>query len=362
MASRDSSQYMPSEVSPAGETLADLLEDRRMKQVELATRTGKSPKHISEVVSGEASISPEFALALEMVFLVPAHFWLAREAKYQEFLARRHAAAQAAEQVEWARSFPINDLKRHGLIPSQARGAAVVDALLRFLGIASSGDFKPLALAMQPSFRRSRRLQGSWEALIAWLRWGEILAAHVTTEPYCASKFREVLPEIRALSLLPAEEFVAHLVKVCASAGVAVVFVPELRGTHASGATRWLCPDKALIQLSLRYRTDDMLWFSFFHEACHILRHSKKATIFEDSGQDDDAMEAEADGFAADTLIAPRDYKRFARRHLSGEEVLAFAAQQGIAPGIVVGRLQHDGWLPHTHMNDLKRTLVWADP
>ncbi|WP_226889680.1 hypothetical protein [Nostoc sp. MG11] len=36
-----------------------------------------------------------------------------------------------------------------------------------------------------------------------------------------------------------------------------------------------------------------------------------------------------------------------------------FAAEIGIAPGIVVGRLQHDGILPPSHCNDLKRRFEW---
>jgi hypothetical protein len=37
--------------------------------------------------------------------------------------------------------------------------------------------------------------------------------------------------------------------------------------------------------------------------------------------------------------------------------VVAFAKEIGIAAGIVVGRLQHEGDLPRTHLNDLKRSL-----
>lgn len=54
----------------------------------------------------------------------------------------------------------------------------------------------------------------------------------------------------------------------------------------------------------------------------------------------------EADAFAAQTLIPPEHhaaYRRLARRPIPFDNVKAFARQAGIAPGIVVGRLQHDG-------------------
>jgi hypothetical protein len=37
--------------------------------------------------------------------------------------------------------------------------------------------------------------------------------------------------------------------------------------------------------------------------------------------------------------------------------VTTFAAELGIAPGIVVGRLQHEGYLERSHLNHMKRKL-----
>jgi hypothetical protein len=37
-----------------------------------------------------------------------------------------------------------------------------------------------------------------------------------------------------------------------------------------------------------------------------------------------------------------------------------FTREQGIAPSIVVGRLQHDGHLPRSHLNDLRSRFAWA--
>ena len=40
--------------------------------------------------------------------------------------------------------------------------------------------------------------------------------------------------------------------------------------------------------------------------------------------------------------------------------ITAFADELGIAPGMVVGRLQHDGVIPHSHCNGLKKRLDWT--
>ena len=54
-----------------------------------------------------------------------------------------------------------------------------------------------------------------------------------------------------------------------------------------------------------RYKKDDFFWFTFFHEAAHLLLHSKKET-FVDDGTDNDVIENEANDFATDFLI-PRN-------------------------------------------------------
>jgi hypothetical protein len=171
-----------------------------------------------------------------------------------------------------------------------------------------------------------------------------------------------VLEQARVLTREPPEVFQPALVAACASAGVAVVFVPELPKTGVSGATRWLTADKALIQLSLRYKSDDQLWFTFFHEAGHVLLHGKRDVFIEGDAMDD-AKEQEANRFAADHLIPPVALRRLL---MGGRPTLAqietFAQEIGIAPGIVVGRLQKERVLEHRIGNGLKRRLCWAPP
>jgi hypothetical protein len=63
--------------------------------------------------------------------------------------------------------------------------------------------------------------------------------------------------------------------------GVAVALVPHPQGCPVWGATRWIAPERAVLQLSLRYKTNDHLWFPIFHGAAHILRHGKKLLFLE---------------------------------------------------------------------------------
>ena len=164
--------------------------------------------------------------------------------------------------------------------------------------------------------------------------------------------------------------------KLCAAAGVAVTFVPELPKLRLWGATRWLTPDKALVQLSLRYKTDDHVWFTFFHEAGHVLLHGKRTVFVENTPvgvrptqdtqtgtpQGSEEEEAQANKFAADFLIPPDRYGEFVEAgSKSCVAIQAFAKDLGIASGIVVGRLQHDSVISYSACNGLKARFRWVE-
>ncbi len=111
---------------------------------------------------------------------------------------------------------------------------------------------------------------------------GEIDAQKLDCAPFDETRFKEALAQLRNFTTKDPEEFVPALHERCAGGGVAVAIVPPLAGVRAYGATRWLHSTKALIQLSLRGKTDDHLWFTFFHEAGHVLKHGKRAVFMED--------------------------------------------------------------------------------
>jgi hypothetical protein len=138
-------------------------------------------------------------------------------------------------------------------------------------------------------------------ALASWLRRSETQAAAIPCRPYDAKAFRTALQEMRRLRC---EQDPSRLVPQWQGlAAAAVVVVPAPPKCRLGGATHWLSPDRALIALSLRHKTNDHLWFTLFHEAGPILKHGKKDTFVDGLDGQDAVQEAEADRFAADQLI-----------------------------------------------------------
>jgi HTH-type transcriptional regulator/antitoxin HigA len=351
-------QFMPDYAVPPGETLLETIEAIGMAQAELAERTGRPKKTINEIIKGKTAITPETALQFERVLGIPAGFWNNLERNYQETLARLNEQKSLQRQINWLKKMPLNVLIKMSWVKKHSDKVQQLQAILNFFGVASPEQWETRWMGAQVSYRTSKVFQSDPYAIASWLRMGELTARNIGCKPFDASKFKNVLSNVRQLTVKPPEDFQQEVIRSCADAGVAVAFVPEIPGIRASGATWWVTPNKAVVQLSLRYKSDDQLWFSFFHEAGHILLHGKKEVFIE--GDDKNSKEDEADRFASDALIPPKKYRQFIQAgRCSKVAIQQFAAELGIAPGIVVGRLQHDDKIHHSFCNDLKKRFEW---
>lgn len=210
---------------------------------------------------------------------------------------------------------------------------------------------------MQIAFRKSHQVAENDGKLASWLRLAELHGQKMSVSRYNKEHFGRVAKSIRDLTIVAPEVFVPKLIDSFASAGVALCLMPEIPRAKISGAAKWLSADKALIAVNLRGKKNDLFGFTLFHEVGHILNDSKKETYL-DIGYSDDPHEKNANHYARDLLIPPAQSQKLSSLR-SRNEVVAFAKQIGIAPGIVVGRLQHEKIIAYSHLNDLKDTYNW---
>jgi addiction module HigA family antidote len=353
--------FEPDYASAPGEILAEVLGERGMSQADLARRTDLSTKHINQLIQGEAALSPETALKLERVTQVPARLWSNLEANYQQQLSSADEASALQDDIGWLQQLPVQELIKRGAIERRKEPVDQLRAVLNFFGVASRKAWQAI-WDVPTAYRRSRAFESDLHALAAWLRIGELKAQHIDHEPFSRTGFKASLDEIRSLTRIsdPAQ-WLPRLREICAASGVAVVIEKEIPGARINGAVRWLASDLVMIQLSVRHRWADILWFSFFHEAGHILLHERKRQTFIDAnGSSDDELELEADAFASRSLI-PREYDERLATLRSQAAIQAFAQEVGIGPGIVVGRLQHDRLVPFSKLNGLRTRLLFPD-
>jgi Zn-dependent peptidase ImmA (M78 family)/transcriptional regulator with XRE-family HTH domain len=321
-----------------------------MSQAELARRTGLSAKHINQILKGSASITPETALAFERALNIPARIWNSLEANYQGHQARLAEAQHLEEHVGWASRELIRELVDRECIKPTADRIQQLRELLRFFGVASVDAWNTVWNRSAPlvAYRLAKQ-QGDHVALAAWMRIGEIKAADVDTAPFDSDGLQKALQEARTLTRIrDPHEWLPRLQEMCRRVGVVVFILKELPKARVNGVARWLTPHKALIQLSARYLRDDILWFTFFHEAAHLLLHGKKSgprdvpPTFIDTQESGGRAENEANRLAAELLI-PAPFSEHLDRLNTLEEVQNLADELGISPGIIVGRLHHEG-------------------
>jgi HTH-type transcriptional regulator / antitoxin HigA len=356
--------FEPNWISAPGETIADILEERDLSLVQFAQRMECRLEFANQLLRGREAITGPIARRLESILGGSASFWMTRESQYRADTVRLNRESQSSAAEEWLKEIPLRDMISFGWIkPVSSSTPARETACLSFFHVPDVGAWREKyrgALEMAV-FRTSSSFDSQPGAVAAWLRQGEIEAASIDCKPWDAQRFRRALSSIRPLTRKKDPSFFfPELQKRCAECGVAVVIVPAPTGCRASGATRFVSTNKALLLLSFRYLSDDHFWFTFFHEAGHLLLHGQKALFLESAGMSSNKEEGEANEFAARVLIPPELQAAMLDLGLNGREAIRFARLAGVSPGIVVGQLQHHGKIKRNQLNTLKRRYRWG--
>lgn len=337
---------------PPGEYLAEVVEELGVSQAELARRMGRPPQAINEIVLGKKALTPETAIQLENVTGVPARIWTSLEEEYRLALARRDENERRREDAKLVDSDLYRAMVKLGCVEGTRDPLAKARALCKFFGTDSLSYVKD-AKHVGYAFRLGDRDGASGFALAAWLRMAELEAKEMSPDPFDATGLQSVIEGLRSLTFELPSRWLPEARERLASVGVALAVIPHLPKTFVNGATFWPSPHKAVVALSLRGSWADIFWFTLFHELGHVLLHGKRDPHV--SLRDTQEHEVEADRFAVDRLIPRRAYEEFVfKQEFSTQAVEEFSKTVGIAPGVVVGRLQHDKLVPHDRLNELR--------
>jgi len=333
-------QDLPGIAAPPGYYLREVLVAQNVSQSQLASRTGLSTKHVNQVAQGLAPLSPETALLLERALGVPSHVWNALEAAHQEVQAREVSKQHLGTHQEWLKRFPLKELHSKRIVTPSADTATQVGQLLAFFQVADPDAYDRVwSGPVAAGFRRTKGQSVDPYATATWLRLAELQANDIDLADYNRDTFAELLPTLRSITLVEDDAAALRLLRDrCAAAGVAVVYVRDVKGSRASGAARWPRPSHPMIVLSGRMGYSDSFWFSFFHEAAHVVLHPKRETYIDIDGDDDDGLETEADRAATRYLIG-NHLARQLRHGMRHDDVRRLAAPLGVHPGIVAGQL-----------------------
>lgn len=331
-----------------GATIREQLEFRGMPQKEFAIRMGMSEKHISHLINGKVELTPEVAIRLEYVLGVPSSFWMKLEANYREQLSRVEAENDMEQDEQIARLIPYAKMSEKGWVQSTRNVKQKVKNLRSFFEVSRLGLLENLRIP-GIAYRANGSNATSDYALAAWSQKARLEAREGKVSPISIAKLKSLIPEIRALTVLCPNDFCDKLVSMLSSCGVAIIFLPHIGGSFLHGAS-FIDGNHIVLGLTVRGRDADRFWFSLFHELFHII--AGHINLPRPTTEDE---ESRADAFARDTLIDPEDYnKLMSLPYTEKDTIISFSHEIGIAPGIVLGRLQKDGLIPFNRYHDLK--------
>ncbi len=357
--------FEPNWASPPGDTISRLAAADNVPIHELAERLGFEDGVFNGIMEGNVRISADIADALSAELGASSQFWCNR---YDQFLADKERlvrAQQALSLATWGNTFPVRALRELGWLPTGSRAERLSGDILRFFGCDTINAWNERYSSGigQVAFRSSFAFKTDEMATLAWLRVGEVQGEHIQLPKFSARSFKNRLPELKKLCAYKRPEvFFIKLQKACAEHGVGLVSSKAPKGCRASGATWTSSQGNPIILMSFRYLSEDHFWFTFFHEAAHIVLHGTDH-ISVDGGDPSPLAESqredEADVYAQEILIHPYLKEEMFNALPTRPNVRRIARRADVTPGIVVGQLQKYRVLKPHQFNDLKRHYRW---
>jgi HTH-type transcriptional regulator/antitoxin HigA len=354
--------FEPDWMSAPGATIIDILEQRDLSSEEFAKLLGYSLERTDKLLNGKTAITKDVAKLLAKTIGGTENFWMSREEQYRGGVARLQSAGDPSAAKAWLDELPLKDMVKFGWISSQASTEKKVDTCLRFFDVPNVIEWRDRYsnVLSAVAFRTSPTMESEPGAVLAWLRYGEIKSEEVNCKPWNANGFERELIAIRRLTRKKDPRiFIPELRNLCAEHGVALVIARAPAGCRASGATRFVNSQKAMLLLSFRYLSDDQFWFTFFHEAGHLLLHSHTALFLEDGSDVTLKEEHEANLFAQNILVPPEARVELSELPAAQRNIMKFSIKIGVSRGIVVGQLQHMKRIQPDKLNWLKHRFKW---
>ncbi len=342
-----------------GYYIADIIEDMEISQAEFAARLGTTAKTLSQLLNGQANITNDLAKKLSVMMGTSAEVWQRLQNAYDQKLIEIQQAKDFDDQKEVMKQIDYSYFVDVVGLPK----TKVVEEKIVYL--CSFFKVSDLRIMLRPDFLasfRSGTSDSSEKKVInsrAWIQTAMNMAKAIETEPYDAQKLKAYLPELRSMTVQDPEFFLPRMREIFAECGVVFVLLPHLKNSGVNGAVKWVNNERVVLAMNNRGLNADKFWFSLFHEIKHVFQQKIKTVFISSSVEEmvdyNNALEDEADRFASNYLIPPKDLRRFSpTKYTSDNEIVEFANSIGIHPGIVAGRLQHEKIIPQNRCSKLK--------
>ena len=347
-----------------GYYIKDMIEEMGMSQDELAKRLNTTGKNVSGLINGKINLTEEMALRLSIVFGTSIELWLNLNKTYIEKKIGIEKRILEDEQCNIVKHIDYSFWTKMKLVIETKKSREKVRELSKYLKISQlsilvSRDFLVQYKKAVTDVKDVNVINAN-----AWVQTAINIGRNMDVKKFDPKKLSLHLQEIREMTVQSIEKSLPRLQEIMADCGVALVVLPNLKNCGINGAVKWLSSDKVILALNDRRKYADTFWFSLFHEIGHVFQKRVKLLIVSDKNQDwleeDDLMEKleeDADSFAQNILIPEDEYFQFiSKSRFNENSILVFSRNINIHPGIVLGRLQRDGYVSYkSDLNSLKQ-------
>lgn len=344
-----------------GETVKEVLEERKMSQEELALRTGYSPKHISEVINGKKGISPSFAKCLEYVFGMPAGFWINLQGIYdKEILEYKEQEEIDENEVKIVREL-TKLIEYAEELQLMKKNENIISKIIELRNICNVKNLTYInnLVTNQVAFRKSQTIDTNIYVLYVWLRICELNAQRIQLDnDYDVNKLKQNIGNLKKCIFLEVNMAVKELTKILGECGIIFQVVKNFPGAPVQGFIKKV-NNIIILSMTIRRSFADEFWFTLFHEIGHLINGDIVNNQLIDYEAAKSDMEDKADEFARNVLINEDDYQRFIQNgKVNRQTIIEFAKKQNVEPFIVVGRIQKE-MNDYSFCYDLKKQYKW---
>ena len=356
---RYEAEHYPVPLPDPIEAIKFRMEQLDLKQRDLAPYFGSASK-VSEVLNGKRKLSLSMIRKLHAGLGIPAEVLL------------QDPESSAVETCQFAvAEYPFSIMYRRGyfgdtdetLSEAKVYGEERLESLFSVFGNS----------AVQPIYCRATAGPVDMRAISAWQARVLHLVQGVAVPSF--SGFRFGVDSLRPISQLSFLDEGPLLVgEYLRKKGIHLVILPHLPKTRLDGACFCAPSGNPVIALTLRHDRLDNFWFTLMHELGHLCLHLCSSTDLSSAYFDEinpratdesSPIEAEANAFARDALVAPDVWQSWHCRLTDGASIRHFAAQIGISSAIVAGRVRWETQNYRLHSSMAKgggvRHLFWGD-
>jgi len=337
-------EYKGSVAFHPGYYINEIVEKSGLTQQDFANRLATTPKNLSKLINGQQSLSVDMAMKLSKMLGTSLGYWLNLQNAYDTVLAEMASDSLLEDEIAILKQIGYSYFRDNFRLPNLPRKLAdQVVEVRRLLEVSSLTVLrKP---DMSASFRCAAKNMDERTIVKAntLVQIAVNEARKIDAPRFDKEKFESAVDDALAQTTNH-EGFYPMIKKAFLDAGVVLVVLPNLEGSKTNGATKKI-GSCVMLMVNDRRSYADSFWFTLLHEAGHILNGDFGISFEGEQGE----RELAVDRFAEDRLIPPDAYDSFiAKGVFTLGSIERFAQAINRDPGIVLGRLQNDGYIRHS--------------